>query len=375
MLSHLFKKSEDVLIRPLNTDDRAEFEAMIARDPVAFLYAAEQLDRLGLPAPSALNSYAYRAPYGFMGIFEPVVESFEYPASGGQDDATAPLKSVLDKVSTVVGSARAAVLGQRLAPGTAIPGTPEELQPLSPAGTPSYRLVGVFWVGSNCVPLVIQPEHTRQAAAMVTRAAKHISSIFGSQQEVMQLWDVMKSRMTMPLSVRDNQPLMLLAPHKNLGKLLREPLSREFGVPQLSDNVRWARTSDRDTLLRASIAMFTEEIGYDPMTRDPRGYAQRVDEYIRTGRTLVATNTDGVVVFKVDIGLAYAEVCQLQGVWLHPAYRGHGLSEPLLAQACELIRPRFPQISLYVNDYNIKALALYRAVGFEQTGTFASILF
>ncbi len=34
-----------------------------------------------------------------------------------------------------------------------------------------------------------------------------------------------------------------------------------------------------------------------------------------------------------------------------------------------------PVVSLYVNDYNVPALATYHRVGFEQVGTFATILF
>jgi len=34
-----------------------------------------------------------------------------------------------------------------------------------------------------------------------------------------------------------------------------------------------------------------------------------------------------------------------------------------------------PLVSLYVNDYNLAALAAYRRVGFYETGTFMSVLF
>lgn len=374
MFSRYLKKSDDVLIRPLTKDDAPELDAMIQRDPVAFLYAAEQLQRMGLPNTSTLNGY--RSPYGFIGIFEPV------PALALPSTATGTEPQEIDRNhnkpwNLAYRSARTSIQRIRRNLPQAMPGTPEEppyQQKAEPA--PSYKLVGAFWLGSNCVPLIVRPEHMRAMATVVSRAAKHISSIFGTQEEVLALWDIMQSRMSLPLSVRSNQPLMLLEPQTNLGKLLRTPLTVPgLRAPALAENVRWARTSDRASLLKASIAMFTEEIGYDPMTRDPLGYPQRIDEYIRTGRSLVAVNTEGIVVFKVDIGLAHADICQLQGVWLHPAYRGHGLSEPLLAQACELIRPRFPQISLYVNDYNERALALYRRVGFSEKGAFASILF
>ena len=34
-----------------------------------------------------------------------------------------------------------------------------------------------------------------------------------------------------------------------------------------------------------------------------------------------------------------------------------------------------PLVSLYVNSYNTRALAAYRAVGFRQVGTYATVLF
>ena len=34
-----------------------------------------------------------------------------------------------------------------------------------------------------------------------------------------------------------------------------------------------------------------------------------------------------------------------------------------------------PAVSLYANAYNVRALAAYRAVGFRQVGTYATVLF
>lgn len=353
MLTRLLKKPQDVLIRPLTTDDQDALNAMIATSPVAFLYAAEQLDRLGLPNPSTLSNH--RAPYGFIGIFEPLHPHTKHPPK------LARLTQKLTHLTTKNRSSH-----------TPIPGTPEEPNPHTP---PTYQLTGALWLGSNCVPLTIKKQHLQPIANHIARASRTIGSIFGNAPEVLSLWDLLHTRMNQPLSERPNQPLMLLDPTIDLNHLAQVPTNTSPHLPPITQPVRWARTSDQPSLLTASIAMFTEEIGYDPMTRDPQGYTQRVNDYIRAGRTLVATNTRGTVIFKVDIGLAHADICQLQGVWLHPAYRGQNLSAPLLAQACQLIRPRFPQISLYVNDYNHRALALYQRVGFQQIATYASILF
>jgi predicted GNAT family acetyltransferase len=40
------------------------------------------------------------------------------------------------------------------------------------------------------------------------------------------------------------------------------------------------------------------------------------------------------------------------------------------------VRSRFaPSVSLYVNDYNVRAVRTYERVGFRQVGTFATVLF
>ena len=80
--------------------------------------------------------------------------------------------------------------------------------------------------------------------------------------------------------------------------------------------------------------------------------------------------------FKAEIGAATAEVCQVQGVWVHPSLRGQGLGAAGTAAVVEPARASVaPVVSLYVNDYNVAARRTYERVGFRQVGTFASVLF
>lgn len=395
VFSRFSRGAEDALIRPLTNDDRAELETMIASDPVGFLFAAEHLHHFGLPAPSALTSL--KTPHGFMGIFAPR----DLPGEWGSKDAAvsssahltetvgerlpgrvrSALEGLLVKAATKVGSSAGAHFAEEAtAPRAAMPGLAETLAPasapLSGLAEPRYCLVGAFWLGANCVPLTVPEPYQRQVAAYIWRHNRRIGSIFGHSEPVLGIWSHLASRMPTPFDVRENQPLLELPPTADLSELVRAPLTRpSLGAPAITEPVRWARTDDRPSLLRASVAMFTEEVGYDPMTRDPAGYTRRIDELTRTGRTLVAVNSENVVIFKTDLGLAHDSTCQLQGVWLHPAYRGHRLAPVLLAQACHLIRQRFPNLSLYVNDYNAPARALYAATGWEQRATFATVLF
>ncbi len=75
-------------------------------------------------------------------------------------------------------------------------------------------------------------------------------------------------------------------------------------------------------------------------------------------------------------GAATSQVCQVQGVWVHPAVRGRGLSVSGVAAVVELARSQVaPVVSLYVNEYNAPARRSYERVGFQTVGTFTSVLF
>jgi predicted GNAT family acetyltransferase len=81
-------------------------------------------------------------------------------------------------------------------------------------------------------------------------------------------------------------------------------------------------------------------------------------------------------VFKAEVGTVTDGVCQVQGVWVAPDLRGRGLAEPGMAAIVGLARESIaPVVSLYVNDFNTAARKTYAAVGFEQVGTFATVLF
>jgi predicted GNAT family acetyltransferase len=104
-------------------------------------------------------------------------------------------------------------------------------------------------------------------------------------------------------------------------------------------------------------------------------YRARVRELVEAGRAY-ARIEDGEVVFKAEVGTAIRGVCQIQGVWVNPRFRGRGLAAAGMAAVVELARQYVaPVVSLYVNDYNLAARAVYRRVGFRQIGTFGSILF
>ena len=140
--------------------------------------------------------------------------------------------------------------------------------------------------------------------------------------------------------------------------------------------VRPVRPSELEILLPAAVAMFTEEVGVSPLRVDGGvGYRARVSELVRAGHSL-AWIEDGEVLFKAEIGAVSRAACQLQGVWVAPAYRGQGIGTAGTAAVVEYARTSVaPVVSLYVNDFNRSARAAYRRVGFREVGSYASVLF
>jgi predicted GNAT family acetyltransferase len=85
---------------------------------------------------------------------------------------------------------------------------------------------------------------------------------------------------------------------------------------------------------------------------------------------------DGEVVFKAEVGAATPHACQVQGVWVHPDRRGAGLAAPAMAAVVEqVLRTIAPVVTLYVNEHNTPARAVYDRVGFQRTATFTTVLF
>ena len=89
--------------------------------------------------------------------------------------------------------------------------------------------------------------------------------------------------------------------------------------------VRPVRVDELDAYLVAAIDMFIGEVGIDPRLGDGgRGYRRRVAGLIAAGRAW-ARFERGEVIFKAEVGSQSPAVGQIQGVWVHPEWRGRGL--------------------------------------------------
>jgi uncharacterized protein len=221
-------------------------------------------------------------------------------------------------------------------------------------------LEGLCFSGANLVPLCGGRPAIRAFAERAARRARSCSAMVGPADQVLGLWSELGDSWGPAREERPNQPLMMLA---------EQPL-----VP-VDPLVRPVRSDELDCYLPAAVAMFTEEVGVDPRLPDGgAGYRARVAELIAGGRAFARFEA-GEVVFKAEIGAMSATVGQIQGVWVHPHWRGQGLAAGATATVVTRLQRLGRVASLYVNAYNLPARAAYRRVGFTQVGCFATVLF
>ncbi|WP_459643020.1 GNAT family N-acetyltransferase [Kineococcus sp. NUM-3379] len=227
------------------------------------------------------------------------------------------------------------------------------------------ELVSACWAGANLVPIEATPRALDAFADRARSEGRRCSSIVGPADAVLGLWSRLESSWRGVREVRARQPLMLC----DTGPAV-EP----------DPAVRRSRLSELDLVVPACVAMFTEEIGYAPSPPDGgTTYRARVAELVAAGRSFVRIDpspSGPEVVFKAELGAVASRVAQVQGVWVAPHRRGEGLSVAGMAAVVAQAREAgTPQVSLYVNDYNARAIAAYRRVGFREVGTFATVLF
>jgi len=219
-------------------------------------------------------------------------------------------------------------------------------------------VIGVFY-GPNIVPFNVTKNAAEEFGKFFSKLTNRCASIVGAKSDVEILWPEISSNLPTPRLVRENQLLFVLE------KVL---------IQHEDSKVRKVLDSDLDRYTSASIEMFTGEVGLPP--NDLMEYRIRVKSQISVGNSYAWFAGDGRVLFKVDVGSQFDGACQIQGVWLHPELRGRGYSKELLHMAINLIQKQHAQkITLYVNDFNKPALALYRNLGFIEHNVFQTIFF
>ena len=180
-----------------------------------------------------------------------------------------------------------------------------------------------------------------------------VRAIISPASLVEPLWQRLRTRVDPPTVVRLNQPVYALR--------------GRFDLPDLTA-ARYSSGRDLDQLVPACAAMHLEEVGIDPLRRDPAGYRERVRELVEKKRSIVLVS-EGRIAAKCEYSAVTSDAIQLMGVWTAPELRRHGHARTMLREVCGHLSRRGKTVTLFVNDFNIPAVRLYESLGFERIGT------
>lgn len=222
-------------------------------------------------------------------------------------------------------------------------------------------LVSLCHASANLIPVNATPDALRAFASQAISQGRRCSALLGRNDEVRQMWELLDRDWGPARDIRPRQPFLI---RTSPSPVEPDPLVRLVGEHEV------------DVLYPASVAMFTEELGISPeVDGGSHLYRARVAQLVAK-RHAFARIEDGVVVFKAEVAAVTPNAAQVQGVWVHPAHRGRGLSAPAMAAVVQLVLADVaPVATLYVNEHNDAARRCYARVGFTEHTRFATVLF
>lgn len=238
----------------------------------------------------------------------------------------------------------------------AMDGTPAMQRDVHVVLQSSSNVVGVGFLGRQIV-LAAEPEGSEALAQWPARSGER--AIVGPRDVVRAYWERARTHHARPRLVREHQPVMAV----DEATLLRGD------VPVV---VRRANDGDRHDVAQNSAAMIASELETQP--RRDADFDAAIRTMIRLGLWWVG-ESEGRLCFFCNVGAWSPQTAQLQGIWTPPALRGRGLATAALAAICRALLNVVPTLSLYVNDFNAPAIALYRRLGFREVGELQTILF
>ena len=215
------------------------------------------------------------------------------------------------------------------------------------------RLDALCYFGSNVVPSgdgcdAFADEAARRSTRM----------IIGDERAVGELWDEAAPHMPSPREDRPGQPVYVID---------SPPHGEETGL-------RDARIGDLELLLPACAATHREELGVDPLERDPESFLRRTVSQIQEGRSWLWVE-DGTILFKAEASAWTPSAVQLQQVWVDPPVRNRHYAQRGLRELCRRLLAEAPTVCLFVRPENAAAIRVYEAVGMRRVGSYRSVLF
>jgi ribosomal protein S18 acetylase RimI-like enzyme len=215
------------------------------------------------------------------------------------------------------------------------------------------RLTALCHIGANVVP-------SGDGCGAFARAAasSRARMVIGEERAVDELWSEAGARMPTPREDRPGQPVYVLE---------QPPEPGDTGL-------REATLADLGLLVPACAAAHEEEIGLNPLDRDPDSFRWRTQAQIGEGRSWLWLE-NGTILFKAEASAWTPEAVQLQQVWVDPSVRNRGYAQRGMRDLCRRLLEQVPRVCLFVRPENAPAIRVYEAIGMRRTITYRSLIF
>jgi uncharacterized protein len=213
-------------------------------------------------------------------------------------------------------------------------------------------LVALCHVGVNAVP---SGQGCGAFARDVARGSPRM--LIGEAGAVSELWAEARTQLPRPREDRPGQPVFAID-----------------GVLEADRTaLRAATLDDLELLVPACAAAHEQELGVDPLRRDPEGFRWRTRSQIEERRSWLWTE-DGVILFKAEASAWTPGAVQLQQVWVDPEARRQGYGARGLLDLCRRLLAEVPTVCLFVRADNLPAIRLYEAIGMRHVLDYRSVL-
>ena len=214
-------------------------------------------------------------------------------------------------------------------------------------------LTALCHVGANVVP---SGEDCGRFAAAAARGRARM--VIGDERAVTELWEVLRGLMAAPRDDRPGQPVYAISE-----------------LPEAGDTgLRAATDADFELLLPACAAAHEEEIGVDPLARDPDGFRWRTRSQIEERRSWL-WEEDGAIRFKAEASAWTPAAVQVQQVWVDPSERNKGYAKRGMRDLCRFLLKEVPTVCLFVRPENAPAIRVYEGIGMQRHGSYRSLIF
>jgi uncharacterized protein len=214
------------------------------------------------------------------------------------------------------------------------------------------ELTALCHLGTNLVP---SGEGCQAFSGLAAKSGARM--LIGEEGAVSDLWEAARKKLPRARLDRPGQPVYAITD---------PPPAGATGLVRAS-------LTDLDLLVPACAAAHHEELGIDPLRRDPTGFRSRTRAQVEEGRSWLWQER-GLIRFKAEASAWTPNAVQLQQVWTDPPARRQGFAGRALCDLIRLLLVDTPSVCLFVRAENTAAIRLYESVGMHHVLDYRSVL-